>query len=418
MEIEVYIQDKAKLCRESGMKLASMSGRVKNHALDLMSRKLKEKAAFVLAENEKDVEAAKKNGLSNAMIDRLVLNKKRIDEMCKGLQDVINLPDPVGNVTKMNKQQNGLTIGRMSVPIGAIGIIYESRPNVTVEAASLCVKAGNSVLLRGGKEAVRSNIALANILIEAVKEAGLPEACVQIIDITDREAVMKMLKQDKYLDVIIPRGGEGLIRSVVENSTIPVIKHDKGVCHVFVDESADIDMADKIVFNAKVQRPGVCNALETLLVHEKIASKFLPVTSKSLTGAKVVLKGCEKTRKILSGVEKAEEIDWSTEYLDLILSIRVVKDLNEAIDHINFYGSHHSDVIITSSYENSQRFLREVDSAAVYVNASTRFTDGSQFGLGAEIGISTNKLHARGPMGLEELTTNKFIIYGSGQIRE
>jgi glutamate-5-semialdehyde dehydrogenase len=395
-----------------------MQSRVKNLALELMSKKLKEKAGLILAENKKDVEAAEKSGLSNAMIDRLVLNEKRIVEMCKGLNDVINLPDPVGEVIKMWKRPNGLTIGRMRVPIGAIGIIYESRPNVTVEAASLCIKAGNSVLLRGGSEAIRSNIALANILIEAVKEAGLPEACVQIIDVTDRAAVMRMLKQDKYLDVIIPRGGEELIRTVVENSTIPVIKHDKGVCHVFVDESADFDMADKIIFNAKVQRPGVCNAMETLLVHEKIAKKFLPVTAKSLSGAGVVLKGCSKTRKILKGIEEAKEIDWITEYLDLILSIRVVKGLEEAIDHINIYGSHHSDSIVTSNYENSQRFLREVDSAAVYINASTRFTDGGQFGLGAEIGISTNKLHARGPMGLEELTTNKFIIYGSGQIRE
>ncbi|MEW6089096.1 MAG: glutamate-5-semialdehyde dehydrogenase [bacterium] len=416
--MEVYIQRKAGLCRESGMKLASVEGRVKNRALELMGKKLKEKADFVIAENKKDVEAAKKSGTSGAMIDRLVLNEKRIDEMCEGLKDVINLPDPVGEVIKMWKRPNGLTIGRMRVPIGAIGIIYESRPNVTVEAASLCVKAGNSVLLRGGSEAIRSNIALAGILIEAAREAGLPESCVQIIDITEREAVMKMLKQDKYLDVIIPRGGEELIRNVVENSTIPVIKHDKGVCHVFVDESADFDMADKIVFNAKVQRPGVCNAIETLLVHEKIAGKFLPITAKSLTGAKVVLKGCPETRKILKGIEEASENDWYTEYLDLILSIRTVKDMDEAIGHINFYGSHHSDAIVTSSYENSQRFLREVDSAAVYVNASTRFTDGGQFGLGAEIGISTNKLHARGPMGLEELTTSKFIIYGNGQVRE
>ncbi|MFH1288483.1 MAG: glutamate-5-semialdehyde dehydrogenase [bacterium] len=418
MEMEVCIQNKAKLCRESSRKLAIVSSLVKNRALELMSKKLYDKADFILEENQKDLEEAKKNGLSTAMLDRLNLNEKRIEAMRKGLIEVMNLPDPVGEVTKMQKRPNGLVIGRMRVPIGAIGIIYESRPNVTIEAASLCIKAGNSVLLRGGSEAIRSNIALAKILIEAAKETGLPEECIQIIEVTDREAVMKMLKQDKYLDVIIPRGGEELIKTVVENSSIPVIKHDKGVCHVFVDESADFEMADKIIFNAKVQRPGVCNAMETLLVHEKIAKKLLPVAAKSLTNAKVTLKGCPKAREILHGIEEAVESDWTDEYLDLILSIRVVKDLNEAVEHINFYGSHHSDAIITSSYENSRRFLQEVDSAAVYVNASTRFTDGGQFGLGAEIGISTNKLHARGPMGLEELTTSKFIIYGSGQVRE
>lgn len=417
MEIETYIRNKAKLCRESSRKLGIASSLVKNQALELMNKKLRDKADFILRENKKDLEEAKKNGLSNAMIDRLLLDEKRIESMRNGLIEVMNLPDPVGEVTKMRRRPNGLVIGRMRVPIGTVGIIYESRPNVTVEAASLCVKAGNSVLLRGGSEAVRSNIALAKVLTEAVKEAGLPEACIQIIEVTDREAVMKMLKQDKYLDVIIPRGGEELIKTVVENSSIPVIKHDKGVCHVFVDESADFEMADKIIFNAKVQRPGVCNAMETLLVHEKIAEKFLPVAAKSLTAAKVILKGCSKTREILRGIEKAEESDWTTEYLDLILSIRVVKDLDEAVEHINFYGSHHSDAIITSSYQNSRRFLQEVDSAAVYVNASTRFTDGGQFGLGAEIGISTNKIHARGPMGLEELTTGKFIVYGSGQVR-
>lgn len=417
MEIETYIQNKAKLCKESNRRLAVASSMVKNRALELMSEKLRDRADFILDENRKDLEEAKKNGLSNAMIDRLGLDRKRIESMQNGLIEVMNLPDPVGEITKMWRRPNGLVIGRMRVPIGAIGIIYESRPNVTVETASLCVKSGNSVLLRGGSEAIRSNIALANILIEAAKEAGLPDGCIQIIEMTERGAVLNMLKQDKYLDVIIPRGGEELIKTVVENSTIPVIKHDKGVCHIFIDESADFEMADKIVFNAKVQRPGVCNAMETLLVHQKIAGKFLPIVAKSLTNAKVVLKGCSETRKVLKGIEKAAENDWWTEYLGLILSIRVVKDLDEAVGHINFYGSHHSDAIVTSSYRNSQKFLQEVDSAAVYVNASTRFTDGGQFGLGAEIGISTNKIHARGPMGLEELTTSKFIIYGNGQVR-
>lgn len=409
---------KAELCKESSRKLAIVSTVVKNRALEFTSEKLHDRADFILEENRKDLNEARKSGLSDAMIDRLSLDKKRIESMRNGLIEVLNLPDPVGEITKMWRRPNGLVIGRMRVPIGAIGIIYESRPNVTVEAVSLCIKAGNSVLLRGGSEAIHSNIALAGVLIEAAKEAGLPDGCVQIVEVTEREAVLDMLKQDKYLDVIIPRGGEELIKTVVENSTIPVIKHDKGVCHVFVDESADFEMADRIIFNAKVQRPGVCNAMETLLVHQKIAGKFLPIAAKSLTSAKVVLKGCSETRKILKGIEEAAENDWWTEYLDLILSIRVVKDLDEAIEHINFYGSHHSDAIVTSSYENSQRFLREVDSAAVYVNASTRFTDGGQFGLGAEIGISTNKIHARGPMGLEELTTSKFIVYGNGQVRE
>lgn len=408
---------KAELCKESSRKLAIVSTVVKNRALKLMNEKLRDRSDFILEENRKDLKEAKKNGLSNAMIDRLSLDRKRIESMQNGLIEIMNLPDPVGEITKMWRRPNGLVIGRMRVPIGAIGIIYESRPNVTVEAVSLCIKAGNSVLLRGGSEAIHSNVALAKILIEAAKEAGLPDGCVQIVEVTEREAVLDMLKQDKYLDVIIPRGGEELIRTVIENSTIPVIKHDKGVCHVFVDESADFEMADRIVFNAKVQRPGVCNAMETLLVHQKIAGKFLPIAAKSLTSAKVVLKGCSETRKILKGIEEATENDWWTEYLDLILSIRVVKDLDEAIEHVNFYGSHHSDAIVTSSYGNSQKFLQEVDSAAVYVNASTRFTDGGQFGLGAEIGISTNKIHARGPMGLEELTTSKFIVYGNGQVR-
>jgi glutamate-5-semialdehyde dehydrogenase len=337
--------------------------------------------------------------------------------MAQGLREVAALPDPVGKVTSMWRRPNGLLVGRMRIPLGVIGIIYESRPNVTVDASALCLKSGNAVILRGGSEAIHSNLAIASVLQDVLKESPLPAKAIQIIPFTDREAVSTMLQLDECIDLIIPRGGEELIRTVVAQSKIPVIKHYKGVCHIFVDAGADLDMAVNICFNAKVQRPGVCNAMETLLVHSDVAPVFLPKMAEKMQKAGVLLKGCEKTRKILKNLDAATEEDWYAEYLDLILAVRVVTSLDEAIAHIEKYGSLHTESIITKDYANSQRFLNEVNSSTVLVNASTRFSDGFELGLGAEIGISTTKLHAFGPMGLEELTTSKFIIYGEGQVR-
>ncbi|MBI5417967.1 glutamate-5-semialdehyde dehydrogenase [Candidatus Poribacteria bacterium] len=404
-------------CRSARI-LANISTNIKNKALQEMALGLEFEAQKIIFENNKDVEAAQKAGLSKALIDRLILNPARIKAMADGLREIITLPDPVGEVMNMKKRPNNLHIGKMRVPLGVIGIIYESRPNVTADAAGLCLKSGNAVILRGGSEAFNSNIIIAKILQDKAKLAGIPDGCIQMIDITDREAVKELLTLDKYIDVIIPRGGESLIRMVVENSTIPVIKHDKGVCHVYVEHDADMDMAVNIAYNAKVQRPGVCNAMETLLVHEGIAKEFLPHIASKYEEAKVEMRGCKKTCSILTDIKEATEDDWYTEYLDLIISIRIVENIDIAIDHIAKYGSKHSDAIVTKSYSLSKKFLQEVDSAAVYINASTRFTDGNQFGLGAEIGISTQKLHSRGPMGLEDLTCTKFIIYGDGQIRE
>ena len=418
MELKEQVIRMARKAKQASQKLAKLSSTVKNEALLKMAQVLETHKDEILKLNQKDIVLAKAKGLSPALIDRLTLNEKRIKQMCDGLRQIAQLEDPVGKIESMWRRPNGLLIGRMRVPLGVIGIIYESRPNVTVDAAGLCLKAGNAVILRGGSEAINSNIALTDALSEAIQEVGLPGECVQLVRTTDRKAVGEMLKLNEYIDVIIPRGGESLIKMVTENSTIPVIKHYKGVCHVYVDEEADLKMAEKIAFNAKVQRPGVCNAMETLLVAEKIADKFLPVVIRKLQEAGVEIRGDEKTCKISPNVKRATEEDWSTEYLDLVLSVKVVSGIDEAIAHINRYGSHHSDAIITNSYIKSRKFLREVDSAAVYVNASTRFTDGGEFGLGAEIGISTDKLHARGPMGVKELTTTKFIILGEGQIRE
>jgi glutamate-5-semialdehyde dehydrogenase len=337
--------------------------------------------------------------------------------MAQGLKEVAALPDPVGKVTSMWRRPNGLLVGKMRIPLGVIGIIYESRPNVTVDASALCLKSGNAVILRGGSEAINSNLAIASILQKVLRKSSLPVAAIQVIPLTDREAVSAMLQLDEYIDLIIPRGGEELIRAVVAQSRIPVIKHYKGVCHIFVDAQADKDMAVNICFNAKVQRPGVCNAMETLLVHKDIAREFLPQVAGKLQKAGVVLRGCERAKSILKNIEAATEDDWSAEYLDLILAVRVVDSIDEAIAHIEKYGSLHTESIITNDYNNSQRFLNEVNSSTVMVNASTRFSDGFELGLGAEIGISTTKLHAFGPMGLEELTTTKFIIYGNGQVR-
>jgi glutamate-5-semialdehyde dehydrogenase len=418
MDIKAYVLKKAKAAKEGARLLAKASSKEKNNALLKMADALKKRKAELIKENKKDIAFAEKKGLSKAMIDRLALNDKRINEMAQGLIEVAALPDPVGEVIKMWQRPNGMVVGKMRVPIGVIGIIYESRPNVTADATSLCLKAGNAVILRGGSEAINSNKAIVKILRDAAKTAGLDEDAITFIDIPEREAVMEMLKLEGIIDLIIPRGGEGLIRTVTANSRIPVLKHYKGICHVFVDRAADLKMAEDICFNAKVQRPGTCNAMETMLVDKKIAKAFLPSMIKRFKAAKVSLKGCPETRKIDTSIAAVKEDDFYMEYLDLILNVKVVRDMDEAIDHIAKYGSAHSDSIVTENYEKAMRFLREVDSSAVFVNASTRLNDGYQFGLGAEIGISTDKIHARGPMGLEELTSTKFIVLGDGQIRE
>lgn len=417
MDIKNSVGQIAQNALEASRQLARVSCTAKNNALLQMADELIKNTSQLIAENTRDVTAAKKLNLSKAMIDRLTLKKSTIESMAQGLREVAALPDPLGKVTSMWRQPNGLLVGRMRIPLGVIGIIYESRPNVTADAAALCLKSGNAVILRGGSEAINSNLAICAILRKVLRDNSLPEASIQLIPITDREAVYEMLQLEEYIDLIIPRGGEELIRAVVAQSKIPVIKHYKGVCHIFVDAHADMEMAVNICLNAKAQRPGVCNALETLLVHKDIARKFLPLVARELEKANVHLIGCPKTRKILKDITTATEADWYTEYLDLILAIRIVDNIDEAIAHIEKYGSLHTESIITSDYTNSQRFLNEVNSSTVLVNASTRFSDGFELGLGAEIGISTTKLHAFGPMGLEELTTAKFIIYGNGQVR-
>ena len=389
----------------------------KDAALLLMSDKLLKRKDDIQQENKKDLSLAKDKGLTSSMLDRLTLDDKTLISMADGLREVAALPDPVGAVTGMWKRPNGLMVGRVRIPLGVIGFIYESRPNVTVDAAALCLKSGNSVILKGGSEAIHSNMILEKILREALNETGLPEKAVQVVPTTDREAVRILLSLDQYVDIIIPRGGEGLIRYVVENSRIPVLKHYKGVCHIYVDEFADIGTASDVCFNAKVQRPGVCNAMETMLVHEKISGEFLPDMGKRFRDAGVELRGCPRTLEILPYVKAAVESDWPAEFLDLILAVKIVSDMDEAFDHIERYGSNHTEAIITKDYDRSRRFIAEVDSSLVLVNASTRFNDGFQLGLGAEIGINTSKLHAFGPMGLEELTTTKFIAYGDGQLR-
>jgi len=418
MDIKAYVFNKALEAKEGAKSLAKASSKQKNLALLKMAEALKKNAQGLISENKKDIRIAVGKGFSKALIDRLTLNEKRISEMSQGLIEVAALPDPVGEITKMWQRPNGMTVGRMRVPIGVIGIIYESRPNVTVDATGLCLKAGNAVILRGGSEAVHSNKAIVTVLRGVAKKQGLHEGAVTFLDIPDREAIMEMLKLEGIVDLIIPRGGEGLIRAVTENSRIPVLKHYKGICHVFVDRDADVRMAEEICFNAKVQRPGTCNAMETMLVDKKIAKAFLPIMIKRFKDAGVKIKGCPATRKIDASLEKVKEEDFYNEYLDLIVNIRIVEDIDNAMAHIAKYSSSHSDAIVTNDYEKAMRFLREVDSSAVFVNASTRLNDGYQFGLGAEIGISTDKIHARGPMGLEELTCTKFIVLGNGQLRE
>lgn len=397
--------------------LASLSSAVKNELLQQMAQALLNHTEELIEANDKDLAAAREVKLAPAMVERLALDAPRIRGMADGLREVAELPDPVGEITGMWRRPNDLQIGRMRVPLGVIGIVYESRPNVTADAAGLCLKSGNAVILRGGKEAIHSNLAIGKVLQGELERMRLPAAALQVIETTDRAAVLELLKREEQIDLIIPRGGEGLIRFVSENSRIPVIKHYKGVCHTFVDAGADYEQAEKICINAKVQRPGVCNAMETLLIHQDIAETFVPRIASAMRAQGVELRGCETTREFASAVQPATEEDWYAEYLDLILAVRVVESLDEAIEHIRKYGSLHTEVIVTRDYENSQRFLREINSSVVMVNASSRFSDGNQFGLGAEIGISTTKLHSFGPMGLEDLTTRKFIVLGNGQIR-
>jgi glutamate-5-semialdehyde dehydrogenase len=418
VDIRAYVLNKAREAKEGAYLLAKASSRQKNAAIIKMAEALQKRAKELISENRKDIKFAKGKGLSKALLDRLTLNDKRINEMAQGLVEIAALPDPVGEIIKMRQRPNGMTVGKMRVPIGVIGIIYESRPNVTADVTGLCLKAGNAVILRGGSEAINSNRAIVAALKDVVKKEGLHEGAVTFIDIPDREAVMEMLKLEGIVDLIIPRGGEDLIRAVTENSRIPVLKHYKGVCHVFIDWDADLKMAEEICLNAKVQRPGTCNAMETMLVDKKIAKAFLPAMIKKFKDAGVRLKGCPLTRKIDASLENVKEEDFYKEYLDLILNVKIVEGIDDAMVHIAKYGSAHSDAIVTNSYDKAMRFLKEVDSSAVFVNASTRLNDGFQFGLGAEIGISTDKIHARGPMGLEELTCTKFIVLGSGQLRE
>ena len=404
--------------KQASRALALVDTKTKNKALIAMGKALKARASYIIKENEKDLTAARKKGLSLALIDRLRLDPERIAAMANSLIEIAKLKDPVGEIIETRSRPNGLLIKKVRVPIGVILIIYESRPNVTSDCVGLCLKSSNGLILRGGKEAINSNIAIFDVLNSAALRCGLPKGSISIIRDTDRRIVDGLLIQEGLIDLVMPRGGESLIREVTKKSRIPVIKHYKGVCHTYVDETADLKMAEDICFNAKVQRPGVCNAMETMLVHSKVAPKFLPRMVRRFQDAGVQVRGCPQTRRLSAGVTAATEKDWYAEYLDLILSVKVVKDVGEAISHIMKYGSYHSDAIVTRNKKNADRFLNEVDSACVYVNASTRFTDGGQFGKGAEIGISTDKIHARGPMGLEELTSYKYTIVGNGQVRK
>ena len=414
MEELILIGQKAKKAAKS---LGSASSSKKNTALELAAKNLVECSAEILLANETDIENAKISGLKGAIVDRLILNKERIESIAEGLTQLVSLDDPVGEVISMKQRPNGLKVGQKRVPIGVIGMIYESRPNVTADVFGLCIKTGNVVILRGGKEAFHSNYAIVKILRESLKEAGLPEDSVQLIQNTNRESAVALMKMNEYLDLLIPRGGAGLIQSVVMNSTVPVIETGVGNCHIYVDEFANPQQAIDIVFNAKTHRPGVCNAAESLLIHSKVAEQLLPQIASRLQEKEVEIRGDKEVCRIVDNAVPAKEEDWGTEYLDYIISAKVVDSIEGAMDHIEKYGSMHSEAIITENYSNAQKFLDEVDAAAVYVNASTRFTDGYEFGLGAEMGISTDKLHARGPMALEELTTYKYQVFGKGQIR-
>jgi glutamate-5-semialdehyde dehydrogenase len=397
--------------------LATASTNIKNKALCAMADQLEAGQDEILAANAIDLKQGKKQGLTAALLERLTLTENRIHDMAQGLRDIAALPDPIGELIDASRRPNGLDISRVRTPIGVIGIIYESRPNVTADAAGLCLKSGNAIILRGGEEALNSNRVIARIISSAACHCGIPEGAIQLVDSEDREAVVFMMKMHEYLDVLIPRGGKGLKQVVLANAIVPVIMTGMGNCHVYIDKSGDYEKALKIVHNAKVQRPSVCNAAETLLVHADVAEQFLPGIIKDLQEAGVEIRGCENSQRIVPGIKAATDTDWAEEYLDLIMSVKVVESLDEAINHINQYGTGHSEAIISEDYSSVRRFLAEVDAAAVYSNASTRFTDGGVFGFGAEMGISTQKLHARGPMGLKELTTSKFIIQGDGQVR-
>ncbi len=411
------IETIAARARTASRSLVSLSTTRKNRALKAMAQGLRRNARTLKNENAKDLERAEANSLSPSMIDRLTLSDKVIEGMARALEEIAELPDPVGKITGMTRRPNGLTVGKMRIPLGVVAIIYESRPNVTSDAAGLCLKSGNAVILRGGSEAIHSNRAIVEVLKSSLQESGISPDVIGFIPVTERKAVNEMLSLEQYIDLVIPRGGEGLIRTVVENSRIPVLKHYKGVCHIFVDRDADLEKAYRICLNAKVQRPGVCNAMETLLVDVPVAKSFLPDMIRLFRENGVDVRGCEKTRAIVGDVAQATEDDWYEEYLDLILAVKVTEDMQEAIEHIERYGSDHTEAIITENYTRAMEFLREVDSSTVLVNASTRFSDGGEFGLGAEVGICTSRIHAYGPMGIEDLTIGKFVCFGDGQIR-
>jgi glutamate-5-semialdehyde dehydrogenase len=416
-DIKRYMREVGQRARVAARAISRAETAAKDSALVAMAAEIERQTDALIAANRKDIEAGKAQGLDSAMLDRLELNSQRIKSMAEGLRQIALLPDPVGEITDLNYRPSGIQVGRMRVPLGVIGIIYESRPNVTADAAGLCLKSGNASILRGGSEAIHSNRAIAACIQTGLKQAGLPEDAVQVVETTDRAAVGELIRMKEHVDVIIPRGGKSLIERISAEATIPVIKHLHGVCHVYIDDKADMDKAVKVSFNAKTQRYGTCNTMETLLVARGVASQVLPVLGKMYHEQGVELRGCEATRKILPGIKSATEEDWYTEYLAPILSIRVVENVNEAIDHIARYGSAHTDAIVTEDITHARRFLREVDSSSVMVNASTRFADGFEYGLGAEIGISTDKLHARGPVGLEGLTSVKFIVLGDGHVR-
>ncbi|WP_300666990.1 glutamate-5-semialdehyde dehydrogenase [Desulfoluna sp.] len=418
MTVEATVVGMARQAKKAARKVAAATTDQKNRVLSSIADKIEIRSVAIQAENRKDIERAREMGISPAMIDRLTITDSTISSMVGGLRDVVALPDPVGEITSTEKRPSGIQVSRVRIPLGVIGMIYESRPNVTIDAAGLCLKAGNAIILRGGSEAFHSNSALAACITDALEQNGLPKEVVQLIPMRDREAVNVLLKQEDFIDVMIPRGGEGLIRFVTANSLIPVLKHYKGVCHVYVDAEADLEKAKAICLNSKVQRPGVCNAMETLLVHKDVAATYLPLVGAAFQEAGVTLKGCPETRKYLPWAEEAVEADWPAEYLDLILAVKVVTSVDEALDHIAAYHSGHTEAIVTTNEATARHFVQEADSSAVMVNASTRFNDGGELGLGAEIGISTSKLHAFGPMGLEELTSRKFVVYGDGQVRQ
>jgi len=417
MDLKAQIHRMGVDARDAARQLRGVATDDKNAVLRNIVDGLNARRAEIVAANKKDLAAASESGMAAAMVDRLTLSDAVIDGMAAGVAEVAAQDDPVGAVSEMKKRPNGLMVGRMRIPLGVIGFIYESRPNVTVDAAALCLKAGNAVILKGGSEAFHSNLILGEVLAQALTKAGLPEKAIQVVPTTDRQAVSELIGLNELVDLVIPRGGEGLIRFVAENARVPVLKHYKGVCHVFVDRGADMNSAQEISFNAKVQRPGVCNAMETLLVHKDVAEGFLPALAERFQAAGVELRGCPETCRIVSGATPAQEADWPAEFLDLILAVRVVDGFDTALDHIDTYGSKHTEAIVTGDYQRALRFHAQVDASVVLVNASTRFNDGGQLGLGAEIGINTDKLHAFGPMGATELTTTKFIVFGEGQVR-